>query len=307
MSLLNDTAGMTPYEDLCAEADDPRGFPELDELERTGCAIGSELVSLITDTALEDAAEAVFRAIFNGLHHGIERLQRDVDHTHSDLRQLSRDFSGSEVDDDRIQALTATSRKLTATIAGLEALRDAAVDQVITETGIAWTPHRGSAINSARVSAACIDARDVLKARAKRTQAATDILGTIVVFRGAPNANTKTDQERIYEVLDRALKAYPDMVLATADAPGADKLAVMWAKHKGISIVRARTPFSLNDRSAPFKANEELMALEPTLVLALANSLDATSAATRSPSGIMLNMLQSAQRAGVKSYALKAR
>lgn len=307
MSLLLDTRGMTPFEAICAEADDGRGFPELAEIERTGMAVAAELVSVFTGTALEDASDDFFRAMFNGMHNGIERLNRQIDQIHTELRQLNRDFSGSEIDDERIQELTAKSRMLAATVASIEALRDAAVDQVATETGLAWTPSRGSALNTARVSAACIDAKDAIKARNKRTQAATDVLGTVVVFRGAPNANTKADQELIYKLLDRAKARYPDMVLGTADAPGADKLAVMWAKSNGVTVVKARTPFNANDRSAPFKTNEELMALEPSLVLAIANSVDPQRAASRQPSGIMLNMLQRAQRAGITHYELKAK
>ena len=58
------------------------------------------------------------------------------------------------------------------------------------------------------------------------------------------------------------------MALATTGAKGGEKIAIKWAKQKAVTVVLAKADFDKNGRAAPFRANDELIALEPDVILA---------------------------------------
>jgi hypothetical protein len=60
------------------------------------------------------------------------------------------------------------------------------------------------------------------------------------------------------------------MALATTGAKSAERLAIRWAQQKGVTLVLARADFDRRGKAAPFRANDELMALEPACCLTLA-------------------------------------
>lgn len=68
---------------------------------------------------------------------------------------------------------------------------------------------------------------------------------------------------------------WPDMTLATSGAKAGEKLAIDRARQKGVKLVLAKPDFNRDGRAAPFRANDELLELEPVCVLTLATSLDA--------------------------------
>ena len=75
------------------------------------------------------------------------------------------------------------------------------------------------------------------------------------------------------------------MALATSGAKGGEKLAIKWAKQKGVTLVLAKADFDRNGRAAPFRANDEMLELEPVCVLTLANSINPSAGRRCSPSG----------------------
>lgn len=91
----------------------------------------------------------------------------------------------------------------------------------------------------------------------------------IPAFRAAPFADSGTDAGRIFDA-NRARRQWPDMTLATTGAKGAERLAIRWAQQKGVTVVLARADFDRHGKAAPFRANDELMALEPKCCLTLA-------------------------------------
>src|SRR6201999_2979700 len=106
--------------------------------------------------------------------------------------------------------------------------------------------------------------------------ATSDAGVTIVAFRAAPQADTAEDAGRIFDALNWAREQWPDMALATSGARGGEKLAIKWANQKGVTLVLAKADFDGAGRAAPFRANDQMLALDPVCVLTLANSVNTT-------------------------------
>ena len=97
------------------------------------------------------------------------------------------------------------------------------------------------------------------------------------------------------------------MALAITGLRGGEKLAQKWARCHGVTTILARPSFDLNGRAAPFRANDELLDLEPVCVLTLANSLDPPRAGDPKPFGPALNLGQKAAERGVRCVAVRLR
>lgn len=93
------------------------------------------------------------------------------------------------------------------------------------------------------------------------------------------------------------------MSLALAGARGVEQIARRWAAQKGVRVVLARPAFARRGRAAPFRANDQLLALEPVCVLALPRSLAST--AGDAAFGLALSLLQEAARRGVRTLSLR--
>ena len=128
----------------------------------------------------------------------------------------------------------------------------------------------------------------------------------MVAFRGAPTADTSEDAGRIFDALNWAKSEWPDMALATTGAKGAEKLAIKWAQQKGVTLILARADFDRNGKAAPFRANDELIALEPEICLTLVHSVAAAKADQR-PFGPALNLGQKAIENGLRHQPIRAR
>ena len=96
------------------------------------------------------------------------------------------------------------------------------------------------------------------------------------------------------------------MALATTGAKGSEKLAIKWAQQKGVKLILARADFDTHGKAAPFRANDELIALEPTCCLTLVHSVDRAKAEQR-PFGPALNLGQKAMESGLRHVPIKAR
>jgi hypothetical protein len=127
----------------------------------------------------------------------------------------------------------------------------------------------------------------------------------VVAFRGAPSATSETDARRVFDALNWARTEWPDMALATSGAPGPERLARSWAMQKGVRLVLARPDFDRHGRAAPFRANDDLMALEPVCVLVLAAPLEGGAEAR--PFGPALNLAQLARDRGVRCLRVGTR
>jgi hypothetical protein len=291
---------------LALQLDDPRPYPPEDALQQVGHALMTELLDLVIETPLEDFAAVICEALIGAFHSAAQRIERDADKARDSLNVLVRDFDGSEILDVEIQDATRLARAADVATLALELVRDAASASYTTATGDVWTPWKG-AIRGSRVTAAQIEAREALRIRKAAKHAAADPGATVVAFRASPQANAVEDANRIFDALNWAHAQWPDMALATSGAKGGEKLAIRWAQQKRVTLVLAKPDFDRDGRAAPFRANDEMLALEPVCVLTLANSLNSDRAQAGKPFGPALNLAQKAQDKGVLHYPVRAR
>jgi len=295
----------TAFDVQAATLDDPRPHPTEAALVQLGQAIMTELLDLTGGTALEDVQGILAEGLIGGFHSAAGRISREADRARDRIRMLERDFDGSEAADTELQEATrqAFAADVAETATGL--VRDAAAEVYAAVTGETWTPWRGSRRGS-RLTAAQLDARQMLRASGRQATAATHA-GPVVAFRAAPFADTLEDGRRIFDALNWALANWPQMALATTGAKGAERLAIRWAQQKGVTLVLARADFDRDGKAAPFRANDALVALEPVCCITLAQSLDAERAAAKSPFGPALNLAQQALANGVKHVPIRRR
>ena len=168
-----------------------------------------------------------------------------------------------------------------------------------------WTAWRGSR-RGTHLTAAQLEAKQALRAIRNRRAGEGDPGGPVVAFRGAPGADSAQDAGRIFDALNWAKAQWPDMALATTGAKGAEKLAIRWAQQKGVTLILARADFDTHGKAAPFRANDDLIALEPEVCLTLGRSVDEARAGQR-PFGPALNLGQKAVETGLRHLPIRAR
>jgi len=173
-------------------------------------------------------------------------------------------------------------------------------------TGEVWTAWRGSR-RGTFLTAAQLEAKSAIRAIERRKSGEAEITGPVVAFRAAPMADTAEDAQRIFDALNWARTQWPDMVLATTGAKGAEKVAIRWAQQKRVAVVVARADFERFQKAAPFRANDDLLALEPTCCLTLAQSLDERRRAQSHPFGPALNLAQQAEARGLRHVPIRAK
>ncbi|MCH4267471.1 MAG: DUF2493 domain-containing protein [Brevundimonas sp.] len=294
------------FDDLTAMLGDMRPHPTEEALVQLGRALMTELLDLISDTALEDFQTLLGEALIGAFHSAAGRIERDADRARDAMRRLDRDFDGSEAADVELQEATARARAGDAATRAAEMIRDAAAETWTVATGEVWTAWRGSR-RGTHLTAAQLEAKQAIRAIRSRRAGEADPGGPVVAFRGAPTADSREDAARIFDALNWALAEWPHMALATTGARGAEKLAIQWARQKGVKLILARADFDAHGKAAPFRANDDLMALEPTCCLTLARSLDEARAADARPFGPALNLGQKAMELGVRHLAVRSR
>lgn len=293
-------------DDLAVALGDQRPQASDEELVQLGRALMTELLDVVADTALEDFQTLLGEALIGAFHSAAGRIEREADRARDVMRRLDRDFDGSEAADVELQEATAKARAGDAATLAAERIRDAASEAWTVATGEVWTAWRGSRRGSF-LTAAQLEAKQAIRAtRARRTEGSVHE-GAVVAFRGAPSADAAEDAARIFDALNWALSEWPDMALATTGAKGAEKLAIRWAQQKGVTLILARADFDAHGKAAPFRANDDLIALEPTCCLTLARSLDGARATDGRPFGPALNLGQKAMEQGLRHLAVRSR
>ena len=293
------------FDDLTASLGDVRPHPSEDALIQLGRSIMTELVDMISGTALEDFQTLLGEALIGAFHSAAGRIERDADRARDAMRALDRDFDGSEALDVELQEATARARAADVATRASELIRDAASEAWTVATGEVWTAWRGSR-RGTHLTAAQLEAKQAIRAIRSRKAGEADPGGPVVAFRGAPGADSAEDANRIFDALNWARTQWPDMALATTGAKGSEKLAIRWAQQKGVKLILARADFEAHGKAAPFRANDDLIALEPEVCLTLAHSV-AEARADHRPFGPALNLGQKAVETGVRHVPIRAR
>jgi hypothetical protein len=293
------------FDDLSASLGDQRPHPSEDALSQLGRALMTELLDVIADTALEDFQTILAETLIGAFHSAAQRIERDADRARDTMRSLDRDFDGSEAADTELQEATAKARAGDAATQAAELIRDAAAESYTVATGEVWTAWRGSR-RGTHLTAAQMEAKAAIRAIKARRAGEADPGGPVIAFRGAPTADTAEDAGRVFDALNWARQEWPDMALATTGAKGAERLAIKWAQQKGVKLILARADFDTHGKAAPFRANDDLIALEPEVCLTLVHSVDRARADQR-PFGPALNLGQKARASGLRHVSIKAR
>lgn len=300
------TGDLSNFEALCGAAQDDRPHPEQAALHQYGHAMMTEALDLLCGTALEDHLSPFAEGLLGAFQSISLRLQREHDRAADDVKRLTRDFAGGEIDDVELQQATTKAHGTQAALQSAEFMRDAASETYTSVTGEVWSPWKGGTKTLAS-TAAHLDAREALRAKRAGDHARTNPGDQVVAFRGSPQADTREDANRIFDALNWALTQWPQMKLATTGAKGAEKLAIKWARQKSVDVILARADFNRYGSAAPFRANDEMISLEPVCVLTLATTLNAERAQTLKPFGPALNAGQAAEAKGFRHLPVRLR
>jgi hypothetical protein len=300
------TADLDAFDARSAALEDPRPHPTEPQLTQLGTALMTELLDVLMDTALEDHLTTVCETFIGGLHAGAQRLERDADRRRDALAERLRDFDGSEVADVELQEAKHLVDAADVAVRALEIVRDAAAAAYASATGEVWSPWRGST-RPGHATAAQIDAEAALRARAARQVSEADAGDFVVAFRASPRSDDAEDARRIFDALNWAKAEWPDMSLALTGAKGGERLAKRWAQQKRVRVILARPNFERHGRAAPFRANDQLLALRPVCVLVLPDSLGPAGICGAPPFGPCLNLADQARARGVRCVKIAAR
>lgn len=228
-------------------------------------AIADSAVRILTadlrEAGLGAIADSIGWGLVNLLHRQVEKLERASSEQSYAIKQALAEQDGSEVKDLELQEAITRQHRTTDLILALEALREAAAEAYAAETGSVWTPRGGSRAGP-YVSAAVIDARAAERARLERDAARLNPEGPRILVTGDVKL---TDADIVFRTLDRIHGRHPDMVLVHKGSAGAESIAGMWARLRGVDAMIVRTDWSLGKR-APFRANDAMLALRPKAI-----------------------------------------
>ena len=296
----------TSFDVQAAALEDTRPHPPEAALVQLGHVLMTELIDLVGETALEDVQAILAESLIGAFHSAAGRIEREADRGRDRMRWLERDFDGSEMADTELQEATRQTRAFDVAQAAAELVRDAAAEAYTTMTGEVWTAWRGSRRGSF-LTAAQLEAKSAIRAVERRRAGSAEPTGPVVAFRAAPSADSAEDAQRIFDALNWAQSQWPELVLATTGAKGGEKIAIRWAQQKHVTLLLARAEFDRHGKAAPFRANDDLLALEPMCCLTLAQSLDAQRRDRSHPFGPALNLAQQAEARGLRHMAIRAR
>lgn len=253
---------------------DATDFPSEEAAAQTLGAVWSDLFALFADTALEADAEDLAWGFVNLFHRAASRKAAQLDRAADQIRFLLASADGSEVHSSNLEEQTARAQAAEAGMQAFEQMREVAASLYRDETGSSWKPVSGSRVSHSKaLTSAVIDARDFLRVRAERRQAAHTPHGTPVVFAGGRSRfesaeDAKAYAANIWATLDKVREVVPDLVLVHGgDGKGADRLAASWAERRDVQ----QLTFSLDRRlgaRAGFRRNEQMLSLAPRYVIA---------------------------------------
>ncbi len=221
-------------------------------------------------TQLADERANLLWGFVNTLDAQTQRLDRAADRLIPGIRELQREQDGSEIRSRELELTTDRAQNLSDRRDAFEGLRDTAAEAYRVETGEVWRPRRGSHVSqTGKLTSAVIEARDFQRARKDRENTAHLPQGTLVAVAGGKEAN---DVSKIIAHLDKLKAKYKDVVLVHGGGPGAEKIAAGWAERNGVHQVVCKPDWDAHGRAAPFRRNDDLLALLPKGVIAFPGS-----------------------------------
>jgi hypothetical protein len=228
------------------------------------------LVATLTDTRLEPDLEELLWSQVNLFHRASDRIERQLDTNEQAQKRSQKEQDGSEIRSVELERLLAEGLTLIERRNAFELMCDQAAELFETYIGSAWRPRTGSKVNHRTLTAAMIDSRDFLAAKRR---AETEVMlppGPKVAFTGGYECN---DHAAIWAALDRVHAKHPDMVLLHGGSPkGAERIAACWADARKVTQIAFRPDFNRHRNAAPFKRNDQLLAVLPIGVIVFPGS-----------------------------------
>lgn len=273
--------GHRPFQD----EPDPRPLPEARTIAGAIADIFDALIVALGDTRLEPDLEDLLWSTVNLFHRAVARIERELDDNEQAQRRGQREQDGSEIRAAALESLTAEGATLLERRNCMEFFRDQAAEHFEHHTGSSWRPRSGSMVNHRTLTAAMIDSRDFLAAK-RRTE--TEVMlppGPKIAFTGGLDFN---DHRLIWDTLDKVHAKHPNMVLLHGGSPkGAERIAARWADHRKVPQIAFRPDWTKHAKAAPFKRNDEMLAILPLGVIVFPGT------------GIQDNLADKARRLGI--------
>ncbi|MEM9765056.1 MAG: DUF2493 domain-containing protein [Pseudomonadota bacterium] len=241
----------------------------------------------LADLGLGTLAQRLDAQFISLLYREIDHLERDADTGADVIARFAREQDGSEVADVERQATIAKQHRRSEMIAALGVIREAAAEAYAATTGETWQPRSGSRAGP-RVTAAQIDAREIAASRRRAREAALNPTGPRIAVTGD---TADADPSLIFDKLDRIRDRHPDMVLVTKGARGAVASASRGAATRQLPQIAVAPDWSgALRRAAPFKPNDEIIAMKPIGVAVFGGN------------GLALNLSQKAEHPRIKVW-----
>ena len=263
---------MTPYDTIATfglvgdNYLDHLTFPD-DDVIRTD-AVGAAFDALTTPlrSSILEALdlEPMLWSFVNLFQTRARALERERHKLEENMRTLIRSFDGSEIADVELQDAQCDYERIEEREIAFIMMREHAADLYEAEFGKPWTPKAGSRTGRV-ISAAVLDSRDYLRTAKEREVLAIAPEGTRIVIAGGIEFQ---NSDLIFSSLDKARNRYGDMILLHGGATkGTDHIASLWARERNIPQVAFKPGFTVYKRAAPFKRNDEMLALKPAGII----------------------------------------
>jgi hypothetical protein len=264
---------------------DPRPLPEGDAIGGAVADIFDALAATLGDTRLEPDLEDLLWSAVNLFHRAAERVERELDDNADAQKRSQKEQDGSELRSVELERLLAQGMSLIERRDSMELFRDRAAEQYKRHTGSSWRPRAGSMINHRALTAAVIDSREFLMARRRAEAAVLLPAGPKIAFTGGLDFN---DHHAIWARLDKVRERHPDMVLLHGGSPkGAERIAACWADNRKVPQIAFKPDWTRHGKAAPFKRNDQLLAVLPIGLVAFPGS------------GISANLADKAKKLGI--------
>jgi YspA, cpYpsA-related SLOG family len=271
---------------------DPRPLPETAMIGGAVADIFDALIATLRDTRLEPDLEDLLWSAVNLFHRSADRVQRALDDNEDAQRRSQKDQDGSEIRSVELERLLAQGLTLIERRDAMELFRDQAAEQFERHTGSAWRPRAGSMVNHRALTSAMIDSRDFIAAKRRSESEVNVPAGPKVAFTGGVEFS---DTQAIWTQLDKARAKHPEMVLLHGGCPkGAERIAACWADKHNVPQIVFKPDWTRHGKAAPFKRNDQLLAVPPIGVIAFPGS------------GISANLADKAKALGIPVWKFRS-
>ncbi|WP_366048890.1 DUF2493 domain-containing protein [uncultured Bartonella sp.] len=243
------------------------------------------------DTRLEPDMPPLLWSLTNVFHTATARIERELDKNEAAQKVAQKEQDGSEVKSVELERLIAEGLSTIERRNTMEVFRDIAAEAFEHHVGSAWLPKAGSKVNHRALTAAVIDSRDFIAAQKHREQTIFIPIGTRIAFSGGLDYN---DHHAVWAALDKTREKFPDMVLLHGGSPkGAEHIASLWARNRGVTEVAFMPDWNKDQRAAPFKRNDRMLNQLPSGVIVFPGS------------GVQENLADKARKLGIKVWKVK--